>query len=72
MFFAEVLYSTHQPLAYKVRDYCSAKFPGKGEASRASDKIGYENNQQALLESKEIARENRAVCARKYWDYYTY
>ncbi len=72
MFFAEVLHSTHQPLAYKVHDYFSAKFPGKGEARTTSDQICYENNYQALLESKEIARENRAVCARKDWDYYTY
>ena len=72
MFFAKILNTIHQILAYEFLNYGSAKYPGKGEARTTSDQICYENNQQALLESKEIARENRAVCARKYWDYYTY
>ena len=72
MFFAEILNTIHKILAYEFLNYGSAKFPGKGEARTTSDQICYENNQQALLESKEITRENRAVCARKYWNDDTY
>ena len=71
MFFAEILNTIHQILAYEFLNYGSAKLPGKGEARTTSDQICYEDNQQTLLEAKEITRENRAVCARKYWDYYT-